>query len=118
MFNEKWEVIVQEEPGLWMVRVYLIQKGNTVKIAHIKGSQVEVEDIKEGLNSEPTFTINIEVWRALKESLIDHEVKSKQETDIELSLTRGELTATKFHLQDMRVLAGLVPTITGKPIKK
>lgn len=117
-FNQRWEVVVQEDPGMWTVKVFLVLKGAGVKLAHIKDSRLEVEDVKEGVNHEPTFIMDVEAWKALKEAMTDKMVKSKEETDIELSLTRGELTATKFHLQDMRILAGLVPTIINRPIKK
>ena len=104
MKNETWEVIVQENIGMWMVDVYLIQRGTLrPAIAHIKNNELELTELKEGqVQAEPTLTLNRDAWNALKSAMVDKQEREK-------STVESELTATKYHLEDMRKLLKLNP---------
>lgn len=97
-----WEVIEQEQVGLWSVKVWLILKdGRLPTVAHIVKGEILLEELKEGaVEVEPTFNINLDAWRTLKAAMVDTKVREKNEVE-------AELGATKYHLEDLRKLLKL-----------
>lgn len=96
--NYRWEVIEQEVPGLLQSRIYIIDRSGKNSIVRIVEGRMELEELKEGVEVQPTFSLPFDAWAALKESIIS---KLPKEKDVE---TTSELKATKYHLEDMRNL--------------
>jgi len=93
-----WEVIVNENIGMWNVSVWLVNKSYKPSIAHIKGSSIEMTEIKEGeADPEPTLVLNRDIWKALKASMTENHERDKH-------VVESELSATKYHLEDLRKL--------------
>lgn len=97
MFQDKnWEVIERESIGAYAVDVYLIYRDSKVSIAHVEDGLLVLSEIKgDGNEEKPTFHMPLDAWRALKSVMVDKKVKDIKEID-------AELTATKYHLEDMR----------------
>jgi hypothetical protein len=107
MINTKdnWKVFAQDEPWRMSKAIYLIHDGNRKEIASIEKGNLVMTEVKEGaVNPEPTFRLPWEVWEAIKEVLIDTKVREKGEVE-------AELKATLYHLEDMRLLAGVKSNI-------
>ena len=98
--NHEWKIKVEDRPWNLEVAVWLVKKGYNPSLAHIKNGRLELTELKEGLatDPEPTFVFPLEVWTAIKDMLIDKKVRDKNEVE-------SELIATKYHLEDMRLLA-------------
>lgn len=92
----EWEVIEQFQPWDLQVKVYLIDRSGIPSLAHIgKDGNMYLEEIKEGLQMEPTLNIPSDAWEAIKGSILEQNKKP----DVE---SLSELKATKYHLEDMR----------------
>lgn len=101
MTNKNWEVKVVDKFGLWSVDIYLVEKGHSISLAHFKDGQIEMEEIKDGMiDPKPTMTLPMELWAAIKATMIDDKIRDKSEVE-------AELNATKYHLEDMRKLLKL-----------
>jgi len=99
MYGSNWEVIAQEGVGAWTVKVWLIEKSYKPSVAHIKDGHLELSEIKEGSDYEvePTFSLNMDAWRAIKMAMLNNVEREK-------STIEAELGATKYHLEDLRKL--------------
>jgi hypothetical protein len=95
-----WKIEVRELPWSMKVEIYLIDKDYKPSLAHYKNGQIELTEIIEGLEQEPTFTLPVSLWEAMKYQMIDNKVREKNEVE-------AELGATKYHLEDMRKLLKL-----------
>lgn len=101
-----WEIKVIEEPWMMMVKIYIVERGARNYLAHFKGNQLEMTEITEGgaIPDSPTMELPTDLWNIIRETIIDKKVEDK-------SAVEGELKATKYHLEDMRILAGVVGTV-------
>ena len=98
MNNKSWEIVEQEVIGAFNIKIWLISKDtHRPSIAKIVNGFIELEEIKEGQELKPTFEMPYDAWQALKKAMIDGKVREKDEVE-------AELTATKYHLEDLRKL--------------
>lgn len=96
-----WEIIEQEAVGSFTAKIYLLNTANgRVSISRIVDGHIELKELVQGQEEQPTLTINLDIWRYIKASLTDEKIKDKNEVEAELS-------ATKYHLQDLRKLLKL-----------
>lgn len=102
MHSQKWEIINQDSLGSLSTKVWLIYRGGAVpELARIDNGRLVLEKIEsDGEEKDPTLNIPFDVWQALKEAMVDGVEKDKNEVE-------AELTATKYHLEDLRRLLKL-----------
>lgn len=96
-YNFNWEVIEQETPWDLRTKIYIFDKSSKPQLAKIVNGNIELEDIKEGVQMPPTLEIPTDVWNAIKKCMTFKDKTSVVETSTELK-------ATKYHLEDMRKL--------------
>jgi hypothetical protein len=101
MFNQNWEVFVDEKFGLLIVDIFIMTRNlGKRSVAHFgKDGSIQLTELKEGFYPvKPTFSLPLDLWNIFKESANKHVgTLDKKEVD-------AELKATKYHLQDMRRL--------------
>lgn len=95
--KDNWQVISQKEIGSFQVKVWLVYKGFKPSVAYWRDGTFELVEIKEGVLSEPTFVMNLNMWEALQASMTENHERQK-------STVEAELSAVKYHLEDMRKL--------------
>ncbi len=95
--NHKLEVIVVDDVPMFAVKIYLIDKRYKPMVGRLKDGFLEWDELKEGEETQATMRINRDVWKAMKESMIDNHERDK-------SVVESELKATNRHLEDMRTL--------------
>lgn len=98
MTNQKRiEIIVDENIPRYQVEIFIVDHDYKPKIAQLKDGFIEWQDVSDGLDTKPTMTINRDIWKAMKEALIDNHERDK-------NVVESELKATKYHLEDLRTL--------------
>lgn len=98
--EDGWYVSVEYEGWGDGVKVWIANK-NTGKInicRFTKDGYIEQEEIGEGISPAPTMIISRYMWEGLRKA-----INGVEETPDKKALD-AELTATKFHLEDMRKL--------------
>lgn len=101
MFNNSsdWDVIESPMVGGFKTKLYFIHRNATgVQLASIVKGQIRLKEIKDdGIEHPPTLELNYDLWRRLKEVMVNTKVREKSEVE-------AELGATKYHLEDLRKL--------------
>lgn len=85
--------------SMWIVGIK--ENGNRV---FVKPVDMTFEEVEEGAYREPTFRFDRHFADEFLESLAGELINMGYRPD-ELKAKEGELTATKYHLEDMRKIA-------------
>ncbi len=106
----KWQMRVANSPSSFAVDVYIfrnVAEGKREYISNLSGpAGMVATTIDEGGRMEPAMRIDrgsTEILQALADGLHDFGVKPRQEP-----ILKNELTATKYHLSDMRDMVCIV----------
>jgi len=113
--GKDWEVVVGHADWMGRTDIYIINRDNDgVYVA--EPIDLVMKLVTEGESAEPTLRLDSFAARALLQALtnaIDKEgIKPPSE-----SYLKGELDATKYHLEDVRAVAGLVAP-SGRLVSK
>ena len=97
-----WQIVVNPRPGSFEIEVWLINvESGKARIANVmKDGSLEFREIKDGdpLGNAPFLRVPQNVWELIVNAISEVTPPLKKE------VVDAELTATKFHLEDMRKL--------------
>lgn len=97
-FQKGWQVHVTKGPADFNIRLYFLQtQGDKVFIARpLDEGTWQTEELKEGLDPiKPSLVMSHFLYKALIEEVHKEPSPVKEAVD-------AELTATKYHLEDLR----------------
>lgn len=100
MINSHFEVVANPRIGTDAVEVYFVSRNGTApSIIHFdQEGYTHVDDIKAGVEQKPTMIIPRSYYEELVRAL------SNDLPNINRDVVNAELSATKYHLEDMRRL--------------
>ena len=97
MNNLNIEVVVQENFASYEAKIWVLDRTNKQMVGFLKNGYIDFKEYEPGVEVEPTMVMNRDIWKAIKNYMIDGNVREKNEVE-------AELGATKYHLEDMRKL--------------
>ena len=112
-----WQIVVNPRPGSFEIEVWLLNiEGGKARIANVdKDGYLKLREIKDGEEASkdniPFMRVPYPVWELIVNAITDTTPPLKKE------ILDAELTATKYHLGDMRrlVFEDKEPKITIDP---
>lgn len=98
-----WQIVVNPRPGSFEIEVWLINiEGGKARIANVdKNGYLQLKEIKDAYSTEdniPFMRVSHPVWELIVNAIAQVTPPLKKE------VLDAELSATKFHLSDMRKL--------------
>lgn len=96
-----WQIVVNPRPGSFEIEVWLINiESGKAKVANVnKDGYLELKEVKDETNPGPPFMrVPHPVWELIVNAIAEKTPPLKKE------VVDAELSATKFHLEDMRKL--------------
>lgn len=97
--NDKYSIHIQEFVGGYSTKIWIFEKSEKPRIASIDKNGlikwITIQD--EHADFPPTISLNYDLWKVLKRSMLEDKERDK-------STVESELNATKYHLEDMRKL--------------
>ena len=98
-----WQIVVNPRPGSFEIEVWIISvESGKAKVANInKDGYLELKEVKDGMPAEdniPFMRVPYPVWELIVNAIAEKTPPLKKE------VLDAELSATKFHLEDMRKL--------------
>ena len=98
-----WQIVVNPRPGSFEMEIWLISvESGKAKAANVnKDGYLELKDVKDGVSladNVPFMRVPYPVWELIVNAITEVTLPLKKE------VLDAELTATKFHLEDMRQL--------------
>lgn len=98
--KDGWLISTRYTPYSDMVQVWIAKRnGADIDVYHFNNNgEMKAEKLKEGVEPEPAMKLLSWIWDGFRQSINGvEEIPEKQALD-------AELTATKYHLEDMRKL--------------
>lgn len=108
--DTKWQMRIADHPSSFAVDIFIFREaaeGQTQYVSNLSGKGgIEVTTVDRGARMEPTIKMDghcVDMLQAMSDELYRFGIKPTQEP-----VLQNELTATKYHLEDVREMISIV----------